>query len=91
MRSSSIFSILFWTYAGRAKNNKTNIYVGITVNGQKINISLKTKVDVNTWDSIRQKSKGNGVESRTVNLYLDEEKADLVQCYRDLKHENGLK
>ncbi|MDE3744094.1 site-specific integrase [Maribacter polysaccharolyticus] len=90
MRTTSTFSILFWTYAGRAKNNKTNIYARITVNGKKINISLKAKVNVNAWDSKRQKSKGNSVESRTVNLYLDEVKADLVQCYRDLKQDNRV-
>ncbi len=47
-------------------------------------------MDVNTWGSKRQKSKGNGVESRTVNPYLDEVKADLVQCYRALKQGNRV-
>jgi integrase/recombinase XerD len=70
MQSKSTFSNLFWTYTARSKINKTNIYVKITVNGQK--------------------SKGNSVESRTVNLYLDEVKADKFQCYRDLKQEGKV-
>jgi len=90
MQSKLTFSILFWTYAARSKNNKTNIYVRITVNGQKANISLKQKVDLHTWDSKRQKSKGNSVKSRTVNLYLDEVKTDIFQCYRDLKQEGKV-
>ena len=68
MQSKSTFSILFWTYDARSKNNKTNIYARITVNEQKANISLKQKVNLPIWDSKRQKSKGNSIESRTVNL-----------------------
>jgi len=46
MRNSSTISILFWIYAKRTKNNQTGIYVRITVNGKRVNISLKKKVDV---------------------------------------------
>lgn len=91
MRTSSTFSILFWIYVKRAdKNNSSNIYARITVNGQKINISLKQKVKVDSWDSKRQKAKGNGTSSRTVNYYLDEVKSDLVQSYRDLRTESKV-
>lgn len=41
MRTASIFSILFWIYAKRAKNNHTKIYVGVTLDGNRVNISLK--------------------------------------------------
>lgn len=91
MRSTTTFSILFWVYAKRVdKNNLSNIYVRITLNGQKVNISLQQKVDINTWDSKRQKAKGNGAKSRLINIYLDEVKSDLVQSYRDLKTESRL-
>jgi len=57
MRGSSTFSILFWTYKGRSKNNKTSIYAGITVNGKKVKINLKEKV---CWFPGFQVSKSQG-------------------------------
>ena len=91
MRSSTTFSILFWVYSQRAdKNNSSNIYVRITVNGKKANTSLKQKVNITSWDSKRQRIKGNSAKARTINLYLDEVKSDLVQSYRDLKSESKV-
>ena len=88
MRTSSTFSILYWIYTQRAdQNNCSNIYARITVNSKKVNISLKQKVNVDLWNSQRQKVKGNGQVSRMINLYLDEVKSEIVQCYRDLKSE----
>lgn len=90
MRTSLTFSVLFWIYAKRARNNRTNIYARITVNGKKVNISLKQKVDVDAWDAKRQKMMGNCAAAREMNLYLDEVKSDIIQCYRDLKSENRI-
>ena len=90
MRTSSTFSILFWIYAARAKNNRTDIYVRITVNGKRVNISLKKKIDVDSWDVKSQKVKGNGKTAREINHYLNEISSTLFQCYRDLKLENRV-
>ncbi len=71
MRTSSTFSILFWIYGTRAKNNQTSIYARVTVDGKRANISLKLKVNVRTWDSNKQRAKGSSKTSRTLNQYLD--------------------
>lgn len=84
MRSPNTFAILFWVYSSRAKNHETKIYVRITVNGKKVNMSLKYKVDIRIWDAKRQRAKGNSEASRTLNLYLDRVHSQLVQCYQDL-------
>ncbi|WP_338359713.1 site-specific integrase [Yeosuana marina] len=90
MRTSLTFSVLFWIYTKRAQNKQTNIYARITVNGRKVNISLKHKVDINSWDAKGQKVRGNSAIAREINLYLDEVKSDIVQCYRDLKMEKRI-
>jgi len=91
MRTTSTFSILFWIYTKRAdKNNCSNIYARITLNGKKVNISLKQKVDINLWDSKRQKASGNGKMAREINYYLDEVKSEIVSCFRDLKNESKV-
>ena len=89
MRTTSTFSVLFWIYTQRAdKNNCSIIYARITLNGKNVNISLKQKVNLDSWEPKRQKLKGNGKTSRAVNYYLDEVKATIVQSYRDLVNES---
>ena len=91
MRSSTTFSVLFWIYSQRAdKNNLSNIYVRITVNGKKVNLSINQKADISSWDSKRQRIKGNSNKARTINLFLDDVKSQIVLCYRDLAHENKV-
>jgi integrase/recombinase XerD len=91
MRSSTTFSVLFWVYSQRAdKNNLSNIYVRITVNGKKVNLSINQKADISSWDSKRQRIKGNSNQARTINLLLDDVKSGIVQCYRDLEREDKV-
>ena len=91
MRTTSTFSILFWIHGQRAdKNNFSNLYARITVNGKKTIMSLKQKVNIDSWDSKRQKVRGNSKESRKINFYLDEVKSELVQSYRDLRTESRV-
>jgi len=85
MRTSSTFSILFWIYTTRAVNNHTNIYVRITLNGQRVNISLKRKVDVTTWDVKNQRAIGAGKVSHALNLYLNEVQSKIYKIYEQLK------
>lgn len=90
MRTSTTFSILFWIYSSRAKNNETSIYARITVNGKNANISLKYKVDIRLWDSQRQRATGTGQVSKRINQYIDQVHAQLVQTYQDLRLKGQL-
>lgn len=68
MRTTSTFSVLFWVYAARAdKNNCSTNYARILVNGKRVSVSLKHKVNLEIWDMRRQKAMGNGKNSRQVN------------------------
>ena len=91
MRTTSTFSVLFWIHGHRIdKNNLTQVYARITLNGKRAVMSLNQKVDVDLWDSKRQRLKGNNRTVKTINNYLDEVRSDLVICYRDLKHESRV-
>ncbi|WP_349663449.1 site-specific integrase [Cellulophaga lytica] len=90
MRTTSTFSILFWAYTSRAKNNQANLYVRITVNGKKVNISLKQKVDISLWDPSKQRMKGKSEIHRNLNYYLDRVHSQLIQIYQDLKFKGQL-
>nr|WP_293297028.1 site-specific integrase [Allomuricauda sp.] len=81
MRTSSTFSILFWIYASRAVNNQTNLYLRLTLNGQRVNISLKRKVDVDTWNSKTQRANGSSKISKNLNIYLNNAQAKIYKIY----------
>lgn len=90
MRTQSTFSVLFWIYSKRAKDNLTVIYARISINGRRLNISLKRKVDVTLWDPRKQKLKGKSQYARELNQFLDQEHSKLFQCYQDLRMEGGV-
>ncbi|WP_350289205.1 site-specific integrase [uncultured Croceitalea sp.] len=88
MRTLSTFSILFWVYTKRSKNNQAPIYARITVNKKKLNISLKRKVETRLWNNQKQRINGTNEKARKINRYLDEVYAKLFQCYQELRLEN---
>ncbi|MCL6266970.1 site-specific integrase [Flagellimonas myxillae] len=88
MRTLSTFSILFWVYTKRSKNNQAPIYARITVNRKKLNISLKRRVETHLWNNQKQRINGTSEKARNINQYLDEVYAKLFQCYQELRSEN---
>ncbi len=88
MRTSSTFSILFWIYSKRIKNNQAPLYARITVDRKKLNISLKRRVDIQQWNPKKQRVNGNSEKARTINQYLDEVYSNLFQCYQELRTED---
>ena len=85
MRTTSTFSILFWIYAKRIKNNQAPLYARITVDGKKLNISLKRRIDTQLWSPEKQRVKGSATNSKSINQYLNEVHAKLFQCYQELR------
>ena len=90
MRTNATFSILFWVYSRRAKNNEAPLFARISVNRKKINISLKRKVDVNRWDASKQRVKGTGAKAKDLNLFLDQEYSRLVQIYQEIRYQGKV-
>ena len=88
MRTLSTFSILFWVYTKRSKNNQAPIYARITINKKKLNISLKRRVETRLWNNQKQRINGTSEKARKINQYLDEVHAKLFQCYQELRSEN---
>ena len=85
MRTKTTFSVLFWLYASRADSNQeAQLYARITLNGQRVNFSLKRKINIHRWDAKRQLLKGSKASVKAFNSYLETLKADLFHLYRDL-------
>ena len=90
MKSSKTFTILFWINTSRAKNNQAEIYARITVDGKRVNISLKRKVNVDHWNSSKKRVNGTNAKAKQTNSYMDEVYAQLFQIYQDLKFKGEL-
>jgi len=87
MRSNSTFSVLFWLYSSRSKNGKAPIYARISVNGKKLNISLKRRIPINEWDSNKQRVNNSSIHAKSTNQYLDEFYSGLFQSFQQLRIE----
>jgi site-specific recombinase XerD len=90
MRSTNTFSILFVANQKKKNDDQALLYARITVDGKRVNLSLKRKIDVSLWGAKKKRAKGTSSEARQINLYLDQTHTQLFQCYQDLKFKGGL-
>lgn len=88
MRTSKTFSILFWVYSSRVKNNQTNLYVRISLDNQRVNVSLKSKIPYDLWDATTQRLNGNSKLAKESNNLIDETRTKIFQNYQDLRFQN---
>ncbi|MCR8666249.1 site-specific integrase [Aestuariibaculum sp. M13] len=90
MQVQNTFSILFWLQSSRAINGEALIYARITVNGKRLNISLKHKLQVHLWDGSKKRAKGNTSDAKLANQLIDQTYTRLFQIYQDLKYKGEL-
>lgn len=78
-------SILF--YAKRAKTTKEGlvpIYMRITIEGQRIEVSTKRYVNPQKWSAAGSYVKGTSAEARSINSYLDALRAQVYDYQTQL-------
>ncbi|HEY9168814.1 MAG TPA: site-specific integrase [Lutibacter sp.] len=90
MKTSITFSILIWINSSRAKDNEAEIFARVTVNQRRVNISLKKKINIDSWDKAKSRVKGTGQDARIINGYIEQSQAALFQAYQDLKAERKM-
>ena len=87
----SKMSVLF--YAKRAKattNGLIPIYLRVTIDGQRLEISTKRYLDASKWSSVAGKMKGTSEEARSLNNYLDVLKGKVYDYQIELIHDGQL-
>jgi hypothetical protein len=66
------FSILFYLQRNKAtKDGKAPIYLCITVNGKRSQISIKRKISITKWNNEAGKVIGTTLEVKELNRYLN--------------------
>lgn len=83
------FSILFFPKKDSLnKNGKTSIYLRITVNGKRCEISINRKIDSSKWNSISGRLNGNSEEAYQLNKYINSISAKLYSIQEKFIIEN---
>lgn len=88
MNFHQTFSILIWANKARSSSKGYPLYARVTVNGKRAEISLKRKVDLNRWDVTSGQMRGNSIEAKQINHFIQKVKADLYQIYHQMSLQN---
>ena len=66
------FSVLFYPRRNDInKSGNASIYLRITINGKRSELSLKRKVPLTKWNSEAGKVRGTTIDVRELNRYID--------------------
>jgi len=71
MNSLQNYQLSFLIKPGKTKNLKAPIYCRISVNGKRVELSLKRYIDPEKWMNKAGRAIGNSEESRLVNTTID--------------------
>lgn len=83
------FSLLFYLKTSKAKKDgSTPIYLRITIDGARADISTKRYVNSARWNSSAHKVVGNSEEIRNLNHYLKALEQNAFNSYRILLEKN---
>mgnify|MGYP003647557771 CR=1 FL=1 len=87
----NLFSFIFYIKRSKAdKNGKANIYLRITVNGKRAELSISRKVEVSKWSTSSGKMKGSSAEAQQLNKYIDSITNRIYKIHQRLTEENKL-
>ena len=80
MRTIHTFGIQFIIRSNRKDQTTGIIYVRITVEGQRTELSLKKSMPTEQWNNAKGKAKGLSPEAKSFNRYLDDIRIKLNEC-----------
>lgn len=83
------FSILFYPKRDDAdKGGNAPLYIRITVNGGRSELSVRRKVDLYKWNRTNEILQGKTVATRELNIHLSNIRTKLFRIYDTLIDEN---
>jgi len=83
--SNNTFGVAFYLKKQKATQlGKSPIYARITVNGKRIEISIKRSIEEENWNPVKGVARGSREQIVKLNKYLDQYKASVVETYQEL-------
>jgi integrase len=83
-KKANTFSVMFYLRKLSSSDEKASIYARVTINGKRMDISMKQKIKTEDWSDQKGMAKTKKEEFRILNNYLEQMRAALVECYRDM-------
>ena len=77
--------ILYWLKKTKAKNGKSAIYLRLTINKKRAELSTNLHVNPSVWDAEGQFVKGKTEEVKAINQRLTQIKAELNKKHLQLE------
>ncbi len=85
---NNTFSVLVLAKTAKSIDGQAPVYVRVTINGKRKEVSLKCKADASLWCSIRGLSKGKSISCRKLNQKIEDYKSGLNDAYHQLVREH---
>ncbi len=82
---NNTFGIVFYLKKYKAKDGKAPLYARVTVDGQRTDIALKRKIELEKWSDVKGMAKGRSEEIRSLNTFLERIRGRLTECYQELQ------
>lgn len=82
--------VIFFTRKSRSNPKLLNIYVRITVNGKRSEMSVKRSIPQNGWDVTKNRGRGHSEIIKVLNAYLEQVYSKLLQCHKELIEEDKI-
>ena len=71
-RNDNTFGIHFILRMNKVKNGKAPLYARITVNASRIEVSLKTLVEISDWNPSKGLAKPKNEKAKELNSFLEQ-------------------
>jgi len=85
------FSILFFVRKTTSlKNGESPLFVRITINGKRADISLKRSINAKEWDTKKSKCKPKSRSANELNHYIDSVQHKIMSIANDLVEHGQL-
>ncbi|MBB6129416.1 site-specific integrase [Mucilaginibacter lappiensis] len=82
---NNTFGVIFYLRKYKAtKDGKAPIYARITVNGSRIDLSVKRSIEQDNWNANKGMAKGSREEIVKLNNYLEQYRSGIVESYQEL-------
>ncbi len=85
MKAQNTLGIKFIIRKNKMKDDKVPVYVSVTINGKRVELSLKQFIVLEDWNPRKEQGKGMNPEIIQLNRYLQQVKSRIVECYRQLQ------
>ncbi|UII80088.1 site-specific integrase [Flagellimonas sp. CMM7] len=90
MRTDSTLGVIFFTRKKRNNPEWLDIYVRITVNKERAELSIKRDIAMSNWDIFRCRAKETSENLILLNAYLDDVYAEVLNAHKQLHSERKL-